>query len=55
MQDINYTENDWQRDDRARDSYDAAEMDRMRECEEDDLRAQEREIELMTAPEGKTA
>jgi hypothetical protein len=51
MQDTNYTESDWQRDDRAQDSYDSAELERMREYEADDLREQEREIELMTSAE----
>ena len=42
-----YTENDAWRDDAARDSHDSADAERARECEEADLRAQEREIELM--------
>ncbi len=42
-----YAENDARRDDAARDSHDSADAERARECEEDDLRAAEREIELM--------
>jgi hypothetical protein len=45
-----YTENDWKRDDTLRDVYDSEEKQRERECEEDDLREQERAIDLMTAP-----
>jgi hypothetical protein len=46
-----YTENDWRRDDAACDACDACDArhdERERECEEDDLREMEREIELMT-------
>jgi len=39
-----YTENDWMRDNRAADEYEAREKERTRECEEADLIAEEQYI-----------